>query len=129
MKLIKIYFKSMQTEEMIIRTKTADNWFIIILYGKFVVKNLIRIRQAFDEAEKHRHLKTAIDLSNVTHIDSSAITLLANFQKRLLEKGSGSMIFGAASDITEIFSIVGLDKVIPINTDQKYYEKIIQNKF
>ena len=42
----------MQTEEeMIIRTKTADNWFIIILYGKFVVKNLIRIRQAFDEAE------------------------------------------------------------------------------
>lgn len=120
----------MKTEEEIItRTEKAGNWFIIILYGKFVVKNLIRIRQAFEEAEKHLHLKTAIDLSNVTHIDSSAITLLANFQKRLMENGSGSMIFGAASDIIEIFSIVGLDKVIPINTDEKCYEKIIQNKF
>lgn len=118
----------MQVEEIITRIEQTDDWFIIILYGKFVVKNLIRIRQAFEEAEKHHQLKIAIDLSNVTHIDSSAITLLANFQKRLMEKNSGSVIFGAASDIAEMFSIVGLDRVIPINTDKKYYEKIIQNK-
>lgn len=115
-------------EETITRTEKTGDWFIIIVYGKFVVKNLIRIRQAFEEAERHQHLKTAIDLSNVTHIDSSAITLLANYQKRLLEKGSGSVIFGAATEIAEIFSIVGLDRVIPINTDEEYYEKIIQNK-
>lgn len=115
-------------EEIITRTKKTDDWFIITLYGKFVVKNLIRIRQAFEEAEKYPHLKTAIELSNVTHIDSSAITLLANYQKRLLEKGSGAMIFGAAPHINEIFSIVGLDKVISINTNDESYEKIAKNK-
>ncbi len=118
----------MQIEDELPRTDKTDDWFIIILYGKFVIKNLIRIRQAFDEAEKHQHLKVAIELSNVTHIDSSAITLLANFQKRLQEKGSSSMIFGAATNIAEMLSIVGLDRVIPINSDEKYYEKIIQNK-
>ncbi len=114
-------------EELITRTEKTGDWFVIFLYGKFVVKNLTRIRQVFEEAEKALFPNTAIDLSNVTHIDSSAITLLANFHKRLLEKGSGSIIIGAAPDISEIFSIVGLDKVIPINTNQNYYENIIQN--
>jgi anti-anti-sigma factor len=119
----------MQTEKIIIRTEKTDNWFIIILYGKFVVKNLIQIRQAFEESEKYLPLKIAIDLSNVTQIDSSAITLLANFQKRLLEKGSGVVIFGATPYLNEIFSIVGLDKVIPINSNEESYERITQNKF
>lgn len=126
--LTDIIFIFMHTEEDIVtKTERNGNWFVIFIYGKFVVKNLTRIRMAFEEAEMYS-LNTAIDLSNVTHLDSSAISLLANFQKRMQEKGCGSTVFGAAQDILEIFSIVGLDKVLSINTDKEYYDKIIQKK-
>lgn len=122
-------FSSMYVEkEITIKTEKRKDWFIIFLFGKFVVKNLTRIRLSFEEAEKNPNLKVAIDFSKVSQIDSSAITLLANFQKRLMEKGSSAIIYGASQDIAEILSIVGLDKVISITADIHYYDKIIQNK-
>ncbi len=118
----------MKDENIATETLIQNNWFTIIVKGKFVVKNLSQIRIAFENAYKNTNLKIAINMSDVSHIDSSAITLLANFQKRLMEKGSSAIIFGCDENITEIFSIVGLDKVIPVYTEKDYHEKIILNK-
>lgn len=114
--------------EIATKIEKINNWIVISIRGKFVVKNLTRIRPCFDDAEKNSVKKIVIDLSNVTHIDSSAITLLANFQKRLMEKGAGAIICGASKDILEILSIVGLDKIIPTNCETDYYGKIYRNE-
>ncbi|NLE01315.1 MAG: STAS domain-containing protein [Fibrobacter sp.] len=103
--------------------KTRE-WFIIAVNGQFVVKNLMNIRAAFDKAEQQRENRVAVDLNNTTHVDSSAITLLANFQKRLLARGAKVIIFGVNKDIAEIFSIVGLDKIISILSNDQFQNMI-----
>ena len=107
------------------KTSTWNGWHIIAINGKFVVKNLTTIRMEFEAVEKKELKKTAIDLTNTTHLDSSAITILVNFYKRVVERGGIIVLFGMNNDIAEIFSIVGIDKVIPMCTSiddfkQKY---------
>jgi anti-anti-sigma factor len=102
------------------KTEKINQWFIISIYGKFVVKSLTAIRVPFDTAESKNETHVAIDLNNATHVDSSAITLLANFQKRFLNRYAKVVIFGANQDIAEVFSIVGLDKIIPVLDNDQF---------
>jgi anti-anti-sigma factor len=110
------------------KTEKKADWFIITLHGKFVIKNLSYIRNSFDIAANSNELQIAIDLSSVSHVDSSAITILVNFHKKLLAKGGKSIIFGANKDITEIFSIIGIDKIMPVYTSDEFHQKLNLNE-
>lgn len=96
----------------VISTKRWKKWLIITISGRFIVKNLFKIRNIFDEAERNSEQFVAIDLSTTTYLDSSAITIMLNFHKRCGEKGGNLLVFGLNQDIEEIISIVGVDKVI-----------------
>jgi anti-anti-sigma factor len=96
----------------VITTKRWKKWLIIAVSGRFIVKNLFKIRNIFDEAERNSEKFVAIDLSATTYLDSSAITIMLNFHKRCGEKGGSLMVFGLNQEIEEIISIVGVDKVI-----------------
>jgi anti-anti-sigma factor len=98
-------------KKMIICEELLHSWFIITLQGKFIIRNLTMIRKHFDKAEKISIPDVAIDMEGVTQIDSSAITILVNFQRRIIQRDGRLVLFGLRSDIAEIFSIVGIEKM------------------
>jgi anti-anti-sigma factor len=105
-----------------IQVKKWKKWFIISIFDQFVVKTLLQIKTVFDDAYKHDQHFIALDLEHTRHLDSSALTLILNFSKRCLEKGGTFVIFGPDQYVSEIFSIVGLDKAIRIFSTQEQFE-------
>ena len=63
-------------------------------------------------------------MSDVTQIDSSAITILVNFQRRIIQKDGRLVLFGMRSDIAEIFSIVGIENMFRICSTRNDFEII-----
>ncbi|HLV30349.1 MAG TPA: STAS domain-containing protein [Chitinispirillaceae bacterium] len=104
---------------MEINTRRFGKWFIIAVCGKFVLKNLTEIRMFFENSESN--LWIAVDLKKTTILDSSALTILTNFHKRLQNKGGKLVIFEPDRYIADVFSIVGFDRLISIyNTEEEF---------
>jgi anti-anti-sigma factor len=101
------------------------SWDIIKIEDEFVVKHLVEIRRFLDGFEKAETRCIAFDLSMTSYIDSSAITLLLNFQKRLLMTNGTVVIFGASEDTRSIFNIVGLDSSIPTYDTREQFESSV----
>lgn len=100
-----------------------NSWQIIALNGKFVVKNLTMIRKKFEETVGNRtNTLVALDMSRVTQLDSSAITLLLNFQRRIFDKGGKLTLLSLSYEITEIFSIVGIDTIFTLYPNRASFE-------
>ena len=86
----------------------------------------IEAQVAQEKKEPDPHV--AIDFSNTVYIDSSSITLLLNFQKRI-QKVNGLLVgFGPNKDISDIFSIVHLDEYIDIYNSRAEFERELVNK-
>ncbi|MBD3390673.1 MAG: STAS domain-containing protein, partial [Chitinivibrionales bacterium] len=64
--------------------------------------------------------------SNTTYIDSSAITLMLNYQKSVQEKNGNVVVFGASEDAKSIFSIVGLDTSITVFDTRGQFEEAVK---
>ena len=111
-------------DSMYIAETTSGAWSVIELRGKFVIKHLALIRRYFDLAEKRTAPSIAIDMSGVSQLDSSAITILVNFQRRIIQKDGLLVLFGMRRDIAEIFSIVGIDKLFRICATREEFEKL-----
>lgn len=104
---------------MEINTRRFGKWFIIAVCGKFVLKNLTEIRMFFENSESN--LWIAVDLKKTTILDSSVLTILTNFHKRLQNKGGKLVIFEPDRYIADVFSIVGFDRLISIyNTEEEF---------
>jgi anti-anti-sigma factor len=108
--------------------KSFENWRIISLEGKFIVKYIAQIRKAIEPFEKMDIPLVAFDLSATTHMDSSAITLIMNYHKRLLFKKGKLVLFGANEDITGIINIVGLDVSVPLYKTHADFELSVRMK-
>lgn len=107
---------------MKITIQTFNSWQIITLKGKFVVRNITMIRKFFERAQAVAMPRIALDMSEVSQIDSSAFTILVNYQRNVIQKDGMLVLFGIRSDIAEIFSIVGVDKLFRICGNREDFE-------
>ena len=97
-----------------ISASTIGKWYVIAISGDFTIKNLTRIRKWFDEAEINGVQFIALDLSTTTYLDSSGITILVNFRNRSIRRGATMVLAGLNTDIEEIISILGIDKILKV---------------
>jgi anti-anti-sigma factor len=104
----------MEEPSLKIDTGVWQSWHIITIQGKFVIKNIAEIRKVLEPLKGEGRPKIALDLTKTTHLDSSAMTLMLNFQGRLKENGGNLVVFGANEDITGIINIVGFDSFVPM---------------
>lgn len=102
-----------------------QSWHIISIEGKFVIKNIADIRQVLDPLKNEARPKIALDLSKTTHLDSSAMTLMLNFQNRLKESGGKLVVFGANEDIAGIINIVGFDTFVPMYRTRADFDRTV----
>ena len=114
------------TVELSISRETWNEWTILNLKGKFVVKSFNRVRTIFDELEARPNPCVAFDLSRVEQVDSSALTIILNLQKRLKAKGGQAVIIGPNPEISETFSIVGFSLAVPVYGSRQVFEKKIR---
>jgi len=111
---------------MNISTEKWNMWDIVGIDGAFVVRVLSDIRKVFENVERNPNPYVALDLTNTSYIDSSAITLLLNFQKRLRSAQGKLVIFGPSEDIQGIFSIVNLEESVTILPSRSDFESTCQ---
>ncbi len=111
---------------MNISTEKWNMWDIVGIDGAFVVRVLNDIRKVFEKVERNQNPCVALDLTNTSYIDSSAITLLLNFQKRLGNAQGKLVIFGPSEDIQGIFSIVNLEESVNIFSSRSEFESTCQ---
>jgi anti-anti-sigma factor len=102
------------SEHMEIAASLWNGWHVLAIDGEFVVKHLMKVRSQLDLLDKEHPTKIAFNLEKTTYIDSSAITLMLNYHKKLAQKKGAMVIFGASDDVQSIFSIVGLDSSIQL---------------
>jgi anti-anti-sigma factor len=110
------------TGDLSINREAWNKWHILNLRGKFVVKSFNRVRAAFEEIELFEVPLVAVDLTKVTQIDSSALTIILNLQKRLREKRGQVAVIGPNAEISETFSIVGFSLAVPVYSTRQVFE-------
>ena len=104
-----------------------ENWQVVAINGKFVMKSLNQATKVFDVFEKENKKFIAIDLISTTHMDSSAINFLLTVYKRIKEKNGQIVLFGANDDITGIIGIVGLESTFQFYKDRWQFEQSLKN--
>ena len=82
---------------------------------------------ALDEAEKKNESFFAVDLSETTLLDSSALSVLINLKKRVAEKGGKLILLGPNQEISEMFEVVGFNKIIPVYNSIQHYLQSDEN--
>jgi anti-anti-sigma factor len=111
--------------ELSIEKEKWHDWHIIKLDGKFVVQSFAPVRNDFDSIESEKTPKIALDMSGITLIDSSALTIVLNLQKRLKDKGGELAIFGPNALIKETLLIVGFNMAVPIYNTRAMFEQSV----
>jgi anti-sigma B factor antagonist len=53
-----------------------------------------------------------IDLSGVTHCDSTGLTALVGAYRRTREEGTGMALCGTSEQLARVFQIVGIDRIV-----------------
>ena len=114
---------SVQAADLSINREAWKEWHILNLTGKFVVKSFNSVRTIIEELEQLENPRVAVDLTRVTLIDSSALTIILNLQKRLKKKGGQAAIIGPNAEISETFSIVGFSLAVPVYSTRQVFEK------
>lgn len=112
---------------MNISTKKQNGWSIVSISGRMVVREMKNVRKVFESLEKGPNPHIAIDFSKTVYIDSSSITLLINFQKRLWKARGTFVGYGANKDIMDIFDLVSLGEFIDLYKSRAEFEKVLLN--
>jgi anti-anti-sigma factor len=111
------------SDSLVIAREKWGDWEIIILNGQFVVKSFSILREHFIQIEALQNPKVAVDLTEVIQLDSSALTVLLNFQRRLKEKNGRIVVIGPNSEIKETLFLVGFNMAVPIFATRALFEK------
>lgn len=110
---------------MNIHTESWSDWHVVSIEGEFVVKHLTAVRKALEPYEQEDSPRVALDLSKAAYIDSSSITLMLNYQKRLAARGGRLVTYGANSDLRSIFSIVNLAESVAVYQSRQTFKAAI----
>ncbi len=102
---------------MNVTRRAVNDWQVLKLDGRFVVKTLMDVRKEIDaiEAEGNLH-KVAFDMTDTNYLDSSALTVMINLINRLKPNDGTFVICNPNKDVAEVLSIVGFDhmaKILP----------------
>jgi len=110
---------------MNIRTEKWQAWTIVSIDGRLDLKFVGEFRKALEALGDGVSPKIALDFSQVSHLDSSALTLLLNFQNRLKKKNGCIVLFGANEHNMDVITTVGFGSVVPTYLTRGDFERSV----
>lgn len=100
---------------MTIKVEADDNLLTIHVSGRFDINVQSEFRAAFESQSKN-NLKCVVDLSGVSHMDSSALGMLLLLRDWAGFDGAQIHIVGANQDIMEVLHIANFEKMFAISS-------------
>ncbi len=97
---------------------------IITIEEKLTVKEIIDVKNIFNDQKKNGATYFAFNLNNIAQIDSSGIGLLMNMHKIANKSNGYFCIYNLSDECKEILQISGLYDVLTIFKDE---EEFIEN--
>jgi anti-sigma B factor antagonist len=92
--------------------------------GDVRVRNMLVLRKEFEELADRPKVRVAVDLSDVTFLDSSAIGLFTNVANRLGAGGGMLFLFGCNKDLGDLLEMTNIGEIVPVLRDLEELEGI-----
>ncbi|MFH1762465.1 MAG: STAS domain-containing protein [bacterium] len=96
-------------EDFSISIKEFDEYSVLSIFGDFVARNLIQIRQAIQDALQNRNNHLFLDISRVEKIDSTGIGIIINTARHLMESEKKLKLINPSLDIVELLEMAIVD--------------------
>lgn len=91
----------------------VDNIAVIKPQGELRVQFIAEYRKVLGDLEGRHPGSIAIDLSEISFIDSSGIGLLVNFAKRLKSSQRSLFLVNFSADIKDLLDMANIPEIIP----------------
>ncbi|GAA3605188.1 anti-sigma factor antagonist BldG [Marihabitans asiaticum] len=88
---------------------------VVACSGEIDATNAGRLRDAVQEQIQAGHLHVALDLTEVTFLDSTGLGVIVGRLKTLRREGGALTIAVTAPRVRRVFEITGLDKVFTLH--------------
>jgi len=102
--------------EMYTLDKKDETVVIRLEQSRIDVKSTRQLSEALSSIED-TFQRYVIDLSNVTHMDSSAVGTLVAYKQRVSKNGKRVILCNLSAFLQEIFNILRMDTVFEITSD------------
>lgn len=104
--------------ELSLSTKPNGGITVIEARGEIDVYTAPRLNQVLQDAIGKGARFLALDLTNVTFLDSTGLSILIKWQKQLAEGDGRLVIAGASSPLAKIFKVTGLEELFRLYSSQ-----------
>ncbi|MEO8476888.1 MAG: STAS domain-containing protein [Actinomycetota bacterium] len=94
-----------------IRTRREDPWMVVEVGGELDLHTSTELRDQLASLTDAGDTRIAVDLADVSFMDSSSLGVLVACLKRVREKGGDVAVTGAAGSPLKVLSLTGMDKV------------------
>ncbi len=97
------------------KTRVKNSHTIIELQGSLDIYTASKMKKQITALIEEEELDSLVlDMSKVTHMDSSGIALLANLQKKMKSNNSNFALLSCTSDIMAVLKLSSLDSFFTI---------------
>jgi len=106
-------------------TTKWQGWHVLAIQGDFVVRHLLKVRKHLDAYMEEDKPKVAFDLTKAYCVDSSAITLMLNYSRRLMSLCGVAVVCGASKNVMGVFSIVGFERTVKVFETREQFKATV----
>jgi anti-anti-sigma factor len=101
-----------------VRSEVADGVTVYRIAGRIDASTSQNLESAVGSAVSGRSPRVMFDMREVTFITSAGLRIIVMMAKQAAAAKGGLAIFGLQPAVNEVFEIAGLQKIIPIASDE-----------
>ena len=111
--------KRRSDESMKVHSETIDGIDIVTLKGRLVSADTQRVRVAMLQVVEEGHAMLVVDISQVTFIDSSGLSVLLSVFKAVRKRGGEMNLFGMTEQIRHLLELTRVEQVLASYADRQ----------
>jgi anti-sigma B factor antagonist len=107
--------------------REKNGYRIIDVVGKIDrLKDSMALKAHLGSIIENGVLRLALNLADVTYLDSGALNVLIHCQNMLEKRGSGLILISPGEYVSDVLNIVGIDRLITIYSTEEEFENEVQ---
>lgn len=111
--------------ELEVTTRTVGEVMILDVVGELDLYTVPRLEEGLQKATGKRRPLLVVNLTGAAYVDSTALKVLTDHQKRVRERQGEIAIIANQPTVAKIFKITGLDEILPtFATEREALEKV-----